>query len=144
MLKVTVDAYISADDCPFRNVLDKVGDKWSFLIFAVLEDGPKRFNEVERLIGDISHRVLARKRRDLEREGYLSRTVRATSPPHVEYALTELGRSLLEPIKNFLAWAQNTFPQVQKARAAYDQDTEKSEADGSPQSPGGQEPRRNL
>jgi DNA-binding HxlR family transcriptional regulator len=65
MLKVTVDDYIRAEDCPFRNVLDKVGDKWSFLIFAVLEDGPKRFNEVERLIGDISHRVLARKLRDL-------------------------------------------------------------------------------
>src|SRR5689334_17533525 len=121
MRKVTVDSYIRAEDCPFRNVLDKVGDKWSFLIFAVLEDGPKRFNEVERLIGDISHRVLARKLRELERDGYLSRTVRATKPPHVEYALTELGRSLLEPIKNFLAWAQNTFSQVQKARAVFDQ-----------------------
>jgi len=125
MLKVTVDSYIHAEDCPFRNVLDKVGDKWSFLIFAVLEDGPKRFNEVERLIGDISHRVLARKLRELEREGYLSRTVRATSPPHVEYALTDLGRSLLEPIRNFLSWAQNTFSQVQKARAAFDENAEK-------------------
>ena len=121
MLKVTVDSYIRPDDCPFRNVLDKVGDKWSFLIFAVLEDGPKRFNEVERLIGDISHRVLARKLRELEREGYVSRTVRATSPPHVEYALTDLGRSLLEPIKHFLDWAQNTFSQVKKARSEFDQ-----------------------
>ena len=66
----------------------------------MLEDGPKRFNEVERLIGDISHRVLARKLRELEREGYVSRTVLTASPPHVEYALTDLGRSLLEPIKN--------------------------------------------
>src|ERR1051325_4151806 len=107
MLKVTVDAYLRAEDCPFRNVLDKVGDKWSFLIFAVLEDGPKRFNEVERLIGDISHRVLARKLRELEREGCVPRTVRTASPPHVEYALTDLGRSLLEPIKNFLTWAQH-------------------------------------
>ena len=128
MLKVTVDSYIRAEDCPFRNVLDKVGDKWSFLIFAVLEDGPKRFNEVERLIGDISHRVLARKLRELEREGYLSRTVRATSPPHVEYALTDLGRSLLEPIKNFLDWAQHTFAQVQKARADFDRDAAKPDA----------------
>jgi len=126
MLKVTVDSYIRADDCPFRNVLDKVGDKWSFLIFAVLEDGPKRFNEVERLIGDISHRVLARKLRELEREGYLSRTVRATSPPHVEYALTALGRSLLEPIKSFLDWSQKTFAQVQQARAAFDDSGDKT------------------
>jgi DNA-binding HxlR family transcriptional regulator len=125
MLKVTVDSYIRAEDCPFRNVLDKVGDKWSFLIFAVLEDGPKRFNEVERLIGDISHRVLARKLRELEREGYLSRTVRATSPPHVEYALTDLGRSLLEPIKTFLDWAQKTFPQVRQAREQFDRESPK-------------------
>ena len=125
MLKVTVDSYIRAEDCPFRNVLDKVGDKWSFLIFAVLEDGSKRFNELERLIGDISHRVLARKLRELEREGYLSRTVRATSPPHVEYALTDLGRSLLEPIKNFLDWAQKTFPQVRQAREQYDREAPK-------------------
>jgi DNA-binding HxlR family transcriptional regulator len=120
MLKITVDSYVRPEDCPFRNVLDKVGDKWSFLIFAVLEDGPKRFNEAERLIGDISHRVLARKLRELEREGYLSRTVRATSPPHVEYALTDLGRSLLEPVRNFLNWAANTFDQVQRAREAFD------------------------
>ena len=125
MLKVTVDSYIRAEDCPFRNVLDKVGDKWSFLIFAVLEDGPKRFNEVERLIGDISHRVLARKLRELEREGYLSRTVRATSPPHVEYALTDLGRSLLEPIKTFLDWAQKTFSQVRQAREQFDRESPK-------------------
>ncbi len=59
---------------------------------------------------------------ELEREGYVSRTVRATSPPHVEYALTDLGRSLLEPIKHFLDWAQNTFPQVKQAREEFDQD----------------------
>ena len=126
MLKVTVDSYVRAEDCPFRNVLDKVGDKWSFLIFAVLEDGPKRFNEVERLIGDISHRVLARKLRELERDGYVLRTVLTASPPHVEYSLTDLGRSMLEPIRNFLTWAQKTFPQVQQARAAFDQNDEKA------------------
>jgi DNA-binding HxlR family transcriptional regulator len=122
MLKITVDNYVRAEDCPFRNILDKVGDKWSFLIFAVLEDGPKRFNEVKRLIGDISQRVLARKLRELERDGYVSRTVRAASPPRVEYALTSLGRSLLEPIKHFLDWALNTYPEVQRARSAFDRE----------------------
>ena len=91
MLKVTVDSYEQAKDCPFRTVLDKMGDKWSFLIFAVLEDGPKRFNEIKRSIGDISQRVLTKSLRDLERDGYLSRTVYPESPPRVEYELTDLG-----------------------------------------------------
>lgn len=120
MLKVTVESYEHAKDCPFRNVLDKVGDKWSFLIFAVLEEGPKRFNEMKRLIGDISHRVLARKLRELERDGYLTRIVHAATPPAVEYRLTPLGHSLLEPVKGFLDWALKTFPEVQQARAAFD------------------------
>ena len=88
MLKVTADSYEEAKDCPFRNVLDQVGDKWSFLILAVLEEGPQRFNEIKRLVGDISHRVLTRKLRDLERDGYVLRTVHPVRPPKVEYELT--------------------------------------------------------
>jgi DNA-binding HxlR family transcriptional regulator len=121
MLKVTVDNYEHAKDCPFRSVLDKVGDKWSFLIFAVLEDGPKRFNEVRRLIGDISHRVLSRKLRELERDGYLARTAHSTKPPKVIYELTPLGRSLLGPISSFLQWALEAHPQIQQARQSFDQ-----------------------
>ena len=83
MLKVAVDSYEQAKDCPFRNVLDQLGDKWSFLILAVLEDSPKRFNEIKRQVGGISHRVLTRKLRELERDGYLSRTVHPVRPPHV-------------------------------------------------------------
>jgi DNA-binding HxlR family transcriptional regulator len=120
MLKVTVDNYETAKDCPFRNVLDQVGDKWSFLIFAVLEDGPKRFNEIKRLVGDISHRVLTRKLRELERDGYVSRTVHPVRPPKVEYELTPLGRSLLKPIKQFLKWTLDAFPRIQRAREAFD------------------------
>jgi DNA-binding HxlR family transcriptional regulator len=120
MLKVAVSKYEDAKDCPFRNVLDKVGDKWSFLIFAVLEDGPKRFNEMKRLIGDISHRVLARKLRELERDGYLTRTVHSTKPLAVDYRLTPLGQSLLEPVKSFLDWALKAHPEIRKSRAAFD------------------------
>jgi DNA-binding HxlR family transcriptional regulator len=122
MLRVTVDSYVQAKDCPFRTVLDKMGDKWSFLIFAVLEDGPKRFNEIKRLIGDISQRVLTRSLRDLERDGYLSRTVYPESPPRVEYALTDLGQSLLEPVKDFMNWALKAQKRIQDARQAYDRD----------------------
>ncbi len=120
MLKITVDSYVRAEDCPFRNVLDKVGDKWSFLIFAVLEDGPKRFNEIKRLIGDISQRVLTRKLRDLERDGYVNRTVFPESPPKVVYELTPLGQSVLGPIRNFMEWTLEAFPEIQRARAAFD------------------------
>jgi DNA-binding HxlR family transcriptional regulator len=131
MLKVTVKNYQSAKDCPFRNVLDQVGDKWSFLIFAVLEDGPKRFNEIKRLVGDISHRVLTKKLRDLEREGYVSRTVYPVSPPKVEYELTKLGRSVLGPIKNFLNWTLKAFPKIQSARETFDrQKTDRAAAPG--------------
>jgi DNA-binding HxlR family transcriptional regulator len=120
MLRVTVKNYQSAKDCPFRNVLDQVGDKWSFLIFAVLEHGPKRFNEIKRLVGDISHRVLTKKLRDLEREGYVSRRVYPVSPPKVEYELTRLGRSVLRPIKRFLNWTLKAFPQIKSARETFD------------------------
>ena len=126
MLKVTLESYQHAKDCPFRNVLDQVGDKWSFLIFAVLEDGPKRFNEIERLVGDISHRVLTRKLRDLERDGYVARTVHPVRPPKVEYELTQLGRSLLDPIKQFLEWTLQAFPEVQRARQQFDQSAAKA------------------
>src|SRR5262245_53357562 len=104
MLKVAVDSFEQAKDCPFRNVLDQVGAKWRCLILAVLENGPRRFNEIKRQVGGISHRVLTRKLRDLERDGYLSRTVHPVRPPHVEYELTRLGRSLLKPINQFLTW----------------------------------------
>jgi len=120
MLKVTVDSYESASACPFRSVLDKVGDKWSFLIFTVLEDGPKRFNEIRRLIGDISQRVLTAKLRQLERDGYVSRTVYPVSPPKVEYELTSLGRSVLGPIKIFLEWSLAAFPDITRARELFD------------------------
>ena len=126
MLKVAVDSYDEAKDCPFRNVLDQLGDKWSFLILAVLEDSPKRFNEIKRQVGGISHRVLTRKLRDLERDGYLSRTVHPVRPPHVEYQLTPLGRSLLQPINAFLNWTVKAFPDIQRAREVFDKSAARS------------------
>jgi len=120
MLRVTVERYESAEDCPFRSVLDIMGDKWSFLIFAVLEDGPKRFNEMKRLIGDISQRVLTTKLRDLERDGYVRRTVYPVSPPKVEYELTTLGRDMLQPVRAMLDWTLKAYPEIRQAREAYD------------------------
>jgi DNA-binding HxlR family transcriptional regulator len=126
MLKVAVDSYEDAKDCPFRNVLDQLGDKWSFLILAVLEDSPKRFNEIKRQVGGISHRVLTRKLRELERDGFLSRTVHPVRPPRVEYQLTRLGRSLLKPINQFLNWTVKAFPDIKRAREVFDQSSTRS------------------
>jgi DNA-binding HxlR family transcriptional regulator len=120
MLRVTANNYKEAQSCPFRSVLNNVGDKWSFLIFAVLEDEPRRFNEIKRLIGDISQRVLTKNLRELEREGYVSRRVYPTKPPKVEYALTELGRSLLGPVTQFMNWAIDAYPRIEQARREFD------------------------
>ena len=107
-------------NCPFRDVLDQIGDKWTFLVFSVLEGEPRRFNQIRRLIGGISQRVLTKKLRDLERDGYVTRTVFPERPPRVEYDLTPLGRSILEPIKFLLEWADKASPEINRAREAFD------------------------
>ena len=120
MEKVTT---LSAQDyatCPIRNVLDRVGDKWSLLVLLNLEDGVRRFNELRRAIGDISQRMLTETLRGLERDGYVLRTVHPVSPPMVSYALTERGRSVLVPIRGLLAWAKKTRAAIDMSRAAYD------------------------
>jgi DNA-binding HxlR family transcriptional regulator len=121
MLKSIVGSYGGqGKECPFRKVLDQAGDKWSVSIVAVLEDGPRRFNEITRRVGDISHRVLTRKLRDLEREGYVSRTVYPERPPKVEYQLTPLGRSLANQLAQFLEWTLQAAPHIERAREAFD------------------------
>jgi DNA-binding HxlR family transcriptional regulator len=125
MLRVTVASFAEARDCPFRNVLDKLGDKWSFLILAVLEDQPRRFNAIKRLVGDISQRVLTRKLRDLERDGYVSRRVYPDRPPKVVYALTRVGRSALKPIAHLMNWSLTAHPQILRSRARYDNGQER-------------------
>ena len=83
MPKLTMVTKIESGECPIRSVLDRVGDKWSVLIFVALKDEAKRFNEIKRLIGDISQRVLTSTLRRLEADGYISRKVYPTAPPKV-------------------------------------------------------------
>lgn len=109
-------------------VLNRVGDKWSMMIVMVLSDGPKRFSELKRTIDGISQRMLTLSLRGLERDGLVSRAVTPTIPPRVDYELTELGRSLREPVKALGDWAiahiacirasQERFDAVQDAKAA--------------------------
>jgi DNA-binding HxlR family transcriptional regulator len=108
------------EKCPVRDVLDRIGDRWSLLVLLVLKPGPQRFNALKRAIGDISQRMLALTLRNLERDGLISRTVIPTKPPSVEYALTPLGLSLEEPIEALTGWATTRHAEIRHARRAYD------------------------
>ncbi|MFT3905225.1 MAG: helix-turn-helix domain-containing protein [Steroidobacteraceae bacterium] len=107
--------------CPVRDVLDRIGDKWSTLILVTLANGPHRFSAVQRSIPDISKRMLTQTFRDLERDGLIARTVFPTKPPSVEYGLTPLGETLLEPLTVLVQWADRSHAAIRKARLAYDE-----------------------
>jgi DNA-binding HxlR family transcriptional regulator len=112
----------ASEDCrAVSSVLARVGDKWSVLIIVLLGDGPKRFNEIKRMVGGISQRMLTLTLRGLERDGLVKRTQFATIPPRVDYELTELGRSLWDAVEPLAAWAQAHVKHITKARAAFDE-----------------------
>ncbi len=124
MLPITCTTAADAQLCPIRQVFAKVTGKWQVLILLSLEDGALRFNEIRRAVGDVTQRVLTENLRSLERDGYLSRTVKAGPPVAVSYELTSLGLSLVQVLKGVVAWANDSFPQVTAARAAYDERVE--------------------
>jgi len=103
-----------------REVLNRVGDKWSVLIVALLGDGTKRFSELRRMIEGISQRMLTLTLKGLERDGLITRTVYPTIPPRVDYQLTKLGRGLLVPITGLANWAGENRQKIQDAREEYD------------------------
>lgn len=105
--------------CPVRNLLDHIAAKWTTLILAELTGGPMRFNAIARALPDISKRMLTQSLRDLERDGLISREVFPTNPPSVEYRLTELGGSLMEPLGALIDWAEAVQPEIEAARAAF-------------------------
>jgi|SRR6185369_2281347 len=101
-------------------VLGRVGDKWTVLVVSTLGGGPKRFNELRRALGSISQRMLTLTLRGLERDGLVTRTVFATVPPRVDYELTRLGRSLLEPVNGLSLWARKNRATIDAARRKFD------------------------
>lgn len=101
-------------------LLSRIGDKWTVLVVGTLGDGPKRFNELRRALGSISQRMLTLTLRNLERDGLVTRTVFPTVPPRVDYALTDLGRTLLDPILALAAWARDNRPAIEAARQRFD------------------------
>src|SRR5215475_1610251 len=114
------NAHEGADCRGVASILSRVGDKWSVLVIMMLIDGPLRFNELKRMIGGISQRMLTLTLRGLERDGLVIRTVFPTIPPRVDYELTDLGRGLAQPVKALGQWAYEHQPEIQGARDKFD------------------------
>jgi DNA-binding HxlR family transcriptional regulator len=110
-----------SQDCrTARSILARVGDKWSVLIIVLLGDGPKRFNQIRRMVGGISQRMLTLTLRGLERDGLVTRTQFPTIPPRVDYELTRLGRSLWDAVEPLSTWAQGHVKHVSRAQAEFE------------------------
>jgi DNA-binding HxlR family transcriptional regulator len=118
------NAHLESDCRGVASILARVGDKWSVLVIMYLGNGPLRFNEIKRMIGGISQRMLTLTLRGLERDGLVTRTVFPTIPPRVDYELTELGRGLLKPVEALGLWAKDHQAQIGAARARFDRRNE--------------------
>lgn len=108
------------DDCGIRDVLDRLGDKWSVLVVVQLASGTHRFKELQRAVAGISQRMLTLTVRRLERDGLITRTVYPTVPPQVEYELTGLGHSLTRLVKALADWSLVHRPEIEASRAEWD------------------------
>ena len=106
--------------CRAREVLQRVGDKWSVLVIDLLGQGTMRFTELHRAIDGITARMLTVTLRGLERDGIVTRTIHPVIPPRVEYALTPMGLTLLDAIGALVSWADSHLPEISAAQAAYD------------------------
>ena len=103
-----------------RQVLERVGDKWSVLVIGTLRNGPLRFSELRRGVTGISQRMLTRTVRALERDGLLTRTVYPEIPPRVEYELTDLGKTLIPPVLSLAEWAMRNAEEIDHRRSTFD------------------------
>ena len=109
-------------------LLSRIGDKWTVLVVQTLGDGSKRFNELRREIPSVSQRMLTLTLRNLERDGLVSRTVTPSIPPRVDYALTDLGCSLLTPVNALSQWALENVEAIHDAQARFDAEQNKAQA----------------
>ncbi|EAQ66862.1 hypothetical protein MED121_13080 [Marinomonas sp. MED121] len=119
--KVEKRIFYNNEECPIRNVVAQIGDKWSSLILFALVDGADRFNSLKSRIEGISQRMLTQTLRDLERDGYVERTIFPEVPVRVEYELTKMGRELVKPLYQLVAWAEANHQAINQSRKAYDE-----------------------
>ena len=108
------------EDCDVRQILDRIGDKWSLLVIALLDDGSMRFTELKKTIDGISQRMLTVTLRQLERDGLVKRTVHPVVPPRVDYELTPLGVTLHATIQSLVTWTETHQAEIARSRARYD------------------------
>ncbi|GAB4529029.1 MAG: helix-turn-helix domain-containing protein [Anaerolineae bacterium] len=120
METIELHGNVYSGNCPARQVLDRISDKWTALIIGVLEEGTMRFSDIQRRIGGISQKMLTQTLRQLERDGLVTRTVYAEVPPRVEYTLTPLGASLTEALATLRYWAEANIEAVSLAQKTYD------------------------
>lgn len=119
MEAATPDVYKSI--CPSRQVLKRVGDKWTVLIMGILERGTIRFGSLRREIEGISQKMLTQTLRNLERDGLIKRQIFAEVPVRVEYSLTELGKSLIPVLKPLIQWSETNLDKIEEAQAKFDE-----------------------
>lgn len=112
---------VYAGDCPTRQVLDRIADKWTTLVMGLLEEKPKRFSELQREIEGISQKMLTQTLRSLERDGLITRTIYAEVPPRVEYTLTSLGRTLCAHLAAIRDWAESNINAISASQSNYDE-----------------------
>ncbi|TDC86078.1 helix-turn-helix domain-containing protein [Actinomadura sp. 7K507] len=113
---------VFAASCPSRRLLDAIGNKWASLVIVALGlEGPMRYSELSTRIDGVSQKMLTQTLRGLERDGLLTRTVTPSVPVRVDYELTPLGLTLLEPMRHLKDWAETHMPEVDASREAYDQ-----------------------
>ena len=111
---------LDASRCPVRSVLDRIGDKWSTLILLTLANGQLRFSALLRRIPDVSKKMLTQSLRDLERDGLVARKVHPTKPPSVDYSLTPLGETVIDPLSRLIFWAEDSMAAIADHREAFD------------------------
>jgi DNA-binding HxlR family transcriptional regulator len=114
------DYEFDPSQCPVRDVLDRIGDKWTMLVLFTLAVKPCRFSDIRRAIPDISKRMLTQSLRVLERDGMITRHVFPTKPPSVEYRMTSLGDSVLGPLGALVEWAESNHAGIRLAREQFE------------------------
>lgn len=108
-------------ECPSRQVLDSLSDKWVTLVLTALADGPRRYSDLSRKIAGVSQKMLTQTLRTLERDGLVSRTVTPSVPVRVDYELTALGRTILPVVDAVKQWSESHIVEIHRARIAYDE-----------------------
>ena len=113
-----------SSECPSRALFDQIADKWSMMVLVALDDEPQRFNDLRRRLEGVTQKALTQCLRRLERNGLVLRQVISFSPVAVQYEITQLGRTLLQPFRALHLWTLDKLPEVEAARLQFDQAAE--------------------